>query len=50
MLTAQRWLETYEELSEMELWVLYWFMKTTSYTNIIFLEQKSIFKKISCYI
>lgn len=49
-LTAQGWLENCKELSERELWVLYWFMTTTSYINIIFLEQKSFFKKISCYI
>lgn len=49
-LTAQRWPENYKELSERELWVLYSLMKTTSYINIIFLEQKSFSKKISCYI
>lgn len=48
---AQDWLGNYQELSDKELRVLYWFMKTTSCINIIFLEQKSFFKKkISCYI
>lgn len=42
---AQDWLGNYQELSDKELRVLYWFMKTTSCINIIFLEQKSFFKK-----